>query len=286
MPEKIDEGFQGPPQTCGLVWSSGRVVWTRRGERRVTTAQATPEFEEAWNAACVELDEVGFSWYHSESVNFWERRDLDRVHLAAVIDSLPARVVEAKDEADRRAREAQERAERDAALRRQRAQAYIDKAREIAQESLHVRRWAWAKNSLIDEAQALIDNPELNSAGADRLIELARQAYKNVQRGEARIAVGHEPEMARASDPEIVAAARAAVIDITTFDQDWAALRNDVGWSRATTVDGHILAGLEMWTQEQASHALKLLRVHRKQVAPHLQAALFPTAQLSISRAA
>ena len=94
--------------------------------------------------------------------------------------------------------------------------------------------------------------------------------------------------MERAADPEIVAAARAAVIDITTFDQDWAALRNDIGWSRATTVDGHILAGLETWTQEQASHALKLLRVHRKQVAPHLQAALFPapTPPLSVAKAA
>lgn len=270
--DRVHEGYAGPPQTCGLVWSPGRIVCTRRGERRLTTATATPAFTEAWEAACVELDEIGFSWDSAERVAFWERRDLDHGRMAAVIDSLPARVVEAKAEADRRTREARERAERGETLRRERERAFIEKARQIGRESLHARRWAWAKGSLIDEAQELIDDPMLSSTSAKRLLELVRQADKNVQRGQSRILIAHEPEMDRA-----------AVIDITAADQDWALLRNEIGWFRSTTVDGHILAGLDAWTQEQASHALKLLRVHRKQVAPHLHQVLFPAPALPLS---
>lgn len=106
-------------------------------------------------------------------------------------------------------------------------------------------------------------------------------------RAEQRTARPHVPEMEWASDPVILTAARVAIEAITLQDGDWAALRNDVGWSKSTTCDGHVLSGLETWTVEQASHALRLVRVHRRQVAPHLRTILFPAPEtLSLSSAA
>ncbi|MGU3479164.1 hypothetical protein [Methylobacterium sp. D48H] len=83
----------------------------------------------------------------------------------------------------------------------------------------------------------------------------------------------------------ILLAARGAVEAITLQDQDWASIQNGIGWSKSMTCDGHILSGLEMWTPEQASHALRLLRVYRRQIAPHLRQVLFPL-PLSIAKAA
>ncbi|WP_342164010.1 hypothetical protein [Methylobacterium sp. SD21] len=270
--------YVGPPNVADLVWREGRVIQTRYGERRLAKASLTPEFRETWKYAAGSLRKAGFQIEdYSDSVLYWERLDIDRDELAELVDSLPDVIARGQAEDARIEDERRERQEREAAA----LQAFIEEAREAARQSLRTRRWTWAKNALIDEAQALIDDAGLDRTGAVRLMALTAQAHKNVVRGEQRIAIRHEPEMVRATDPEIVAAARAAVIDITTYDADWALLRNDIGWSRATTVDGHILAGLDAWTPEQASHALRLLRVHRKQVPSRLEAILFPTLSLS-----
>jgi len=239
----------------------------------------------AWIYAGKALREVGFSRDSlTTDVLFWETIGLDRQALDELVESLPDKIAEGQ------ARDAQIYAEREAreAEARARDEAYIEGAREAARASLRTRRWSWAKPALIDEAQALIARPDLDRAGATRLIVLADQAGKNVLRSEQRTALPHEPEMERAKDPEIKQAAHTACRAITAFDQDWASIRNDIGWSRATTCDGHVLAGLDSLTVEQASHALRLLRVHHRQVPEALRDALFPTAQptLSLSRVA
>lgn len=44
-----------------------------------------------------------------------------------------------------------------------------------------------------------------------------------------------------------------------------------------------VLAGLDTLTVEQASHALRLLRVHHRQIPEALREGLFPTAQPTLS---
>ncbi len=50
---------------------------------------------------------------------------------------------------------------------------------------------------------------------------------------------------------------------ITVLDSDRATVENGEGWGRTTTVLGHVLAGVEELTEAQATHALRILRIHR-----------------------
>lgn len=293
MPEEIEEGpenqftYVGPPGYFGLQWDTARVFQTRRGERSLSKANATPEMQQAWELAHEELSEAGYAWDGYDRVLFWERIGWDQAALAEAIDSLPDRIAKAEADAARREDERREREEREFAERRERDRAFIEGAVDAARISLRERRWSWAKGSLIDEAHELMAKIDIDRVDALRLHALVDQARKNVLRSEERTARPHLPELDRASDPAILAAARGAIDAITLQDGDWASIQNGVGWSKATTCDGHVLAGLDRWTPEQASHALRLLRVHRRQIAPHLRAALFPApATLSISRAA
>ncbi|PIK73743.1 hypothetical protein CS379_06680, partial [Methylobacterium frigidaeris] len=268
-------------------WSRPKIVVTRRGERQLAKAPGTPEFEEAWSLAHDDLSEYGFAWECMGTVGFWERRDLDHSVLRDVIDSLPDRAARREAEALRREEERREEAARREAEQRERDRAYIEGAREAARASLRGRRWSWAKTSLIDEAQELLARPELDRAHAGRLILLVDQAATNVGRSEKRTSQAHEPEMRRADDPAVQAAALEGVRHITLHDEDWASVQNGVGWSRSTTCDGHVLAGLDRLTIEQTSHALRLLRVHRKQLPGRIFLALFalrlPAAQATLS---
>lgn len=292
MPEGIENEpannftYVGPPGYFGLQWDAARVFQTRRGERSLSRAAATPEMHQAWELAHEELSEAGYAWDGYDRILFWERLGWDQAALAETIDSLPDRIAKAEAEAARREDERREREEREQAERRERDRAFIEGAVEAARTSLRERRWSWAKTALIDEAHELMAKVDIDRTDALRLLALVDAARKNVLRAEQRTARAHVPEMERASDPAIIAAARGAIEAITLQDGDWAAIRNDVGWSKSTTCDGHVLSGLETWTPEQASHALRLVRVHRRQVAPHLRTILFPTAQLSVSHAA
>ncbi len=260
MPEEfeIDHAptYVGPPDVADLRWRDGRIIQTRLGERRLAKASITPAFEETWTYAGRDLKEFGFAmeWY-SNTVLYWERLDIDRDALAGLIDSLPDVVARGQAEDARIEDERREREERAAAERRERERAFITDAIEAARVSLRERRWSWAKGSLIDEAHELMSKPDIDRNDALRLLALVDAARKNVQRAEERTARPHVPEMERASDPMILTAARGAVEAITLQDGDWASVQNGVGWSKSTTCDGHVLAGLEAWSTEQASHA-------------------------------
>ncbi|MCE4224053.1 hypothetical protein HCU64_09845 [Methylobacterium sp. C25] len=277
-----EPGYQGPPHLADLQWGPGKVVNTSRGERKLAKARPTAEFERIWDQTFRELGEFGFQNGY-EGVLFWERPDLDHTALAELIDSLPDLIAKKEAEAARVEQEHLERQEREAAAERERHREFIEEARETARISLRDKRWSWAKAALIDEANKLIDDPALDYAGAKRLKALAGQASKNVVRSEQRIAVAHEPELARAANPVVVAAAKDAIASITWFDQDWASLQNDIGWSKATTCDGHVLDGLTVWTVEQASHALRLLRIHHGQVPDRLPLTLASGRQATLS---
>ncbi|MGE7157201.1 hypothetical protein ACQKJ1_26135 [Methylorubrum rhodesianum] len=282
----VEPAFEGPPEHFGLRWGPPRIVVTRRGERQLSRAAApTRAFERAWSLATDELSEAGYAWERGSAL-FWERRDLDRDALQSLIDSLPERAAQAQVEAARLEEERRERQAREEAERTERDRLYIEAARVAARVSLRDRRWSWGKAVLIDEAEGLLARPDLDRADAVRLLDLVDQAARNVARSEQRTAALHKPEMGRAEDPEIQAAALAGVRHITGFDADWALLQNGVGWSKSTTCDGHVLAGLDRLTVEQTSHALRLLRVHQRQLPNRLLLQIFsprPPGQAALS---
>lgn len=297
MPERIENGiamepgFQGPPAHFGLRWGPPRIVVTRRGERQLSRALApTRAFERAWELAPEEFSEAGYAWERG-SVLFWEKRGLDRAALQSLVDSLPERVAAEQAEAARLEQERRDRQARDEAERAERDRVYVEAARVAARVSLRNRRWSWAKAALIEEAQELLARPNLDRVDAVRLLDLVDQAARNVARSEQRTAAPHEPEMGRAEDPAVQEAALACVRHITGFDADWASLQNGIGWSKATTCDGHVLARLDRLTVAQTSHAPRLLRVHRRQLPDRLILSLFAPrapepATLSLSPAA
>lgn len=167
-----------------------------------------------------------------------------------------------------------------AALERQRVKnaPYVEAARVAARESLATQRWAWSCRKLSERAEALVEREDLSLDGAKRLSELTRKATLTVARAVQAATVPHEPEIARATDSSIRQAAREAVAYMTSLDSDEAALRNREGWGRATMVMGHVLDTLGELSPSQASHALRILRVHRRQLPAPLAARLFDTA--------
>ncbi|MGN7127010.1 hypothetical protein [Methylorubrum thiocyanatum] len=162
-----------------------------------------------------------------------------------------------------------------AELRRRHAPT-IDPWRAAAEESLRTQRWAWTWRANVEQAEAYLARGEdLDIYAAKRLNELTKGANRVVARALQAATVPFEPEVERASDSSVRAAAREGVAFMTRLDTDWSQDRNREGWGRATTVMGHVLDTLGEFTVSQASHALRVLRVHRRQLPADLAARLF-----------
>ncbi len=254
-----------PPAWWGLEWQSGQLHYTRGGMRYRSRAVRTPECQEAMAAGVTDFSALGLTC-EGRDLLFWQApdHDLDAVQIA--IDGIPARVA---------AREATRAAA--AAAERQRIADLIDRARDEATRSLKDRRWSWARRVDVDEAQGLLQRPDLDVADAMRLLSLVERAGKNVARSEVKLATVHEGERALAERPEVRSLALEGVRLITREDADWATTRNDIGWSKSTTIDGHVLDALPELDVAQASHALRLLRVHYKQLPRTMVESIFAT---------
>ncbi|MEE7475929.1 hypothetical protein MHIMP23_05930 [Methylobacterium hispanicum] len=175
------------------------------------------------------------------------------------------------------AAQAGHRARREEEIRRRDAP-YIDGARTAARDSLASERWAWSCRRIIESAEALLAREDLSRDGAKRLNELTSKARITIRRALQAATVPHEPEIVRATDSSIREAAREGVAYLTRLDSDEAHERNREGWGKATMVMGHVLDTVDVFTPSQASHALRILRVHRRQLPPVLTARLFDAA--------
>lgn len=254
-----------PPAWLGLEWEPGELLQTRHGPRYLSRAVRTPSFDQAFDADVISFWDLGLTRATAD-VQFWQRPDHDIAAVQAAIDSIPGLVAErdARWAAADAARQAKEEAA--AAAERQRIADLIARARAEATRSLSDRRWSWARRVDIDEAQGLLQRPDLDVADATRLLSLVERAGKNVARSEVKLATVHDAERSLAERYEIRTLALEGVRLITREDADWATTRNDVGWSKSTTIDGHVLNALPSLDVAQASHALRLLRVHHKQL--------------------
>ncbi|WP_246747846.1 hypothetical protein [Methylobacterium sp. SD274] len=243
----------------------GELLQTRHGERYLSCAVRTPAFDQAIDAEVVCFWDLGLT-RESENVLFWQQPDHDIAAVQTAIDTIPALVAErdarwaAADAADRVREEAARVAEA------QRIADLVARARSEAEHSLTTRRWSWARRVDVDEAQGLLQRPDLDVADAMRLLSLVERAGKNVVRSEGKLALVHDKERALAERPEIRTLALEGVRLITREDADWATLENGRGWSKSATIDGHVLDALPELDVAQASHALRLLRVHHKQL--------------------
>ncbi len=151
-------------------------------------------------------------------------------------------------------------------------------AREEAIDALRVclrtRAWAWNKRKRELASSLLGDRP------SDRDARLARELVGEVEflvetitarLGQERVTEWWE----RAGLPDVRAAAHEACRVLSEMDGDWATVRNARGWSAAHSHAGHVLASLPTLGQPEASHALRAVYVHRRQISSAMREALF-----------
>ena len=155
---------------------------------------------------------------------------------------------------------------------------YVEAARTAARESLATQRWAWSCRRIIERAEALLAREDLPFYLAKELNQITSKARITILRAQQAATVPHEPELARAGGLSIREAARQGVAYLTRLDADEARERNKEGWGKSTMVMGHVLDTVDAFTPSQASHALRILRTHRRQLPAPLAARLFDVA--------
>lgn len=254
-----------PPKGFKLVWTLVGERNTGGGVRTLYRARSTPLLSAARSAGCWKrLYALGFgNDQHLEgAVLFWMRPDFDAAAAAVEILAITRetrayrnRTREARRAAaDRRVHEAQERA-----VRRISAQ-------EGLRRILAERSWA-IHHSFIERAVALSKHVELDDAVVPEVEKIVRNTDATVARAEAKLKLPPPAELrAMCETSEVRSAVKVALRAITGNDEDWASVKNDVGWSKATTVAGHVLAAQEDLSADLAAHAMKLLYIHHTQV--------------------
>ena len=284
MTGTVEHVWRGPPQTFGLEWERRRLAMTRYGERMLWTAAPVEErsdFDAAMQVD-VNLDAAGYAVEMTMglvSPMFWERVDHDHDAAAAAcalaVSLVPAwRAREAGYDATQDERDAAEEAERARAA--EEARTYIPRMVAAARESLDTLRWAWARQADVDDAEMLLARADrLQQYEAWGLEDLVKRATANANRAREAMRTPWDEELALARQPGVAAAAHEACRLLTERDRDWARQRNGRGWGKAATIRGHVLAYEEALDEATTSHALRLLRRHRRQLPADLDARVF-----------
>lgn len=229
-------------------------------------------FRAAWRAARDLLDGVGFDGSSSQFVRYWtlgKDHDHDLAALACAEAEAYVPIYEAKMAAWRVEQAAKAEAEREAERariehERQRPQ----RAQGALRDILENRPWL-VQPQQRDLAQRYVAlTPAPGHWFTEKLVRMANATLKRV---EGRMA---EPAAAggdRVIDDVFREAVLAGCRWISGLDADRARVANAEGWSKAATVNGHYLAGLDSLTATQALHGYMLLRVHRTQLPDDLR---------------
>lgn len=261
-----------PVGALGLAWRSAGERNTRNGKRTLWRAEGdVARYSRAYAADRDGMRAMGFSWDGSTPV-CWEAIPAP---VPYAFDEAIAAAEARADSADRaRAREKLAAAEAEwAATGAARAEA-IDALRAC----LKTRAWAWNRRKR-ELAQSLLgDRP------SDRDARLARELVGEVEflvetitarLGQERVTEWWE----RAGLPDVRAAAHEACRVLSEMDGDWATVRNARGWSAAHSHAGHVLASLPELGQAEASHALRAVWAHRRQIPAYLRERVFGSAE-------
>lgn len=269
-PPPVDQAL--PVGVLGLVWRRTGERQTRNGKRTLWHADGdAARFARAYSADREGMRAVGFSW-DDRTPCCWE----------PIPAPVPYTVEEAIAAAEARADSAERARERDRLAAAEAEWAANGAARADAIDALRVclatRAWAWSKRKR-ELAQSLLgDRP------TDRDARLARELVGEVEYlvetitarlGQERI----EEWWARAGVADVRAAVHEACRTLSDMDADWATVRNARGWSAAHSHAGHVLASLPGLGQSEASHALRAVWAHRRQIPAELRVRVFGSAE-------
>ena len=281
---RVTRAWQGPPQGLGLTWRQAPRELRVSGELKAlwTAEAASPDFDDALaGPEGRHLRTVGFSHDRLNGLPvFWEGTHLDRAGAQVLVNTASHGLAAFREKLARQRADAVEREAAEAANREKRGAedlALAIRAIAAAKESLRVHEWAWALADDVAEARRLIALPpeKLWRMHSDALIILVDRAQANVDRALAAMQVAYEPEAERAAIPDVQAAALEGCRLMTARDSDRASIHNKSGWGRTTTIRGHVLSSHKAFDTILASHALRALRTHRRQLPPELDVRLF-----------
>ncbi len=277
---------RSPLAGLGLSWRRLRTVRTGRGERGFWVGDGDPtRYSRAWRLAKSPLHEAGYSWGTAERSGgqvqpvCWEdpaqgdQASLDAIAAAeAALAADDVRVAEAET---RRAREAELEAQLNGAAR------VADM--EALRESLRMKAWAWSRRKRDVAAALLAEKPGPGGAPRAAAAKLAREMVAEVDAAieavKARVATdqSHSDWLARAADEDVRGAVHYATQILSDLDRDMATVENNIGWSKAHSHTGHVLAALPELSIIEACHALAAVWRHRRQVRPELLRRIYGT---------
>lgn len=268
------------PKGLGLRWKLIGQINTRNGPRVLSNAPETKIFRIVWNNNRELLSKLGFAYdSYRGGIAFWEAPDAGEDVAKATQFALRQAILDARkvrhEYRVRNRRVIQERRDEQA---RQAAELEIRRkaVRENLTRILSQRFWA-IHHRYLDEVKALAEKPFLDAADITRAEQIIKSTDATVEKARASLdeeQKAAEEDLRVCQDGEVRVTILKAVRHITGNDEDWAAIRNDIGWSKATTVVGHVLAMADDLSPLHAAHALRLLRHHRKQVPTEFRAAL------------
>lgn len=260
-----------PAGVLALSWRRVGERNTRNGPKTLWRSEPgnTSPFQRAYAADRDNMRVVGFSWDDRTPV-CWEGIP------AGSNEEVLAVVAAAEAKAD--AIQEQERIEKVQAADRDWLEHGAERAQAIARlkSCLDGKPWAWTKRKR-EWAVAILDAADRPTERAARIAgELVAEVEAMIEAVTARL--GSERVLdwwERASLPEVRVAVLEACRVLSSYDEDFAALRNGVGWSAAHSHTGHVVASMPELDQTQASHALRAVWAHRRQLPVELRERIF-----------
>lgn len=282
-PVSIGKRMRAPPIDFGMTFEPVGAR-RRRGEMLpLFVGRAGPDlyFSDAYRHAREPMVAAGFSWTdvahaHGQLEPCWwdHGQAIDLPALQSAVDA--ALTVGAEERAEReRAAEAL-RAEAEKRVRAEVAEVEKSSAPIRAALDVLLRDRPWAFGRQHSEAADMAGRAEWRAYGLMCAKRLVENAQANIERAEQRLGrPAPAAWFARAADPSVREAALEACRVLSARDEDWASDQNGIGWSQATSWTGHVLSEREVLDQGSASHALRLLHPHRRQLDGELRARLF-----------
>lgn len=267
------ESHKGSVPFCfGMEWTD-RGVHGRYGHMlRLWTAEgAGHAYSDAYKAEREAMIAAGFSWHREDgrlSPCFWELSE--PVWTPAVAARIEAAILAAAKEREAKARQHADReAEELARVAISSAPIRSDLVRMLAETP-------WAFGKAIGQAEETAAIEEWTAYGAACAGRLVDNACRAITRAEERLArPAPEAWYERAADLSVRAAVLIACKVMSDRDSDRASIRNNRGWSQATSWMGHVLAGRPELTQVEAAHGLALLWGHRDQLPEDVRRAAY-----------
>lgn len=263
---------QALPLAClGLSWRRVGERNTRNGPKVLWTSEHggdTSPFQRAYAADRDAMRTVGFSWDDRTPV-CWESipaaSDEDVLAVVAAAESKADAIREQERVAKLHAARdwLENGAERAAAVARLKA-------------CLDQRPWAWTPRKK-KWAVAILEYPDCPTERAARIAgELVDEVETMIAVVIARLGtVRIEEWWERAGLAEVRVADLEACRVLSGRDEDFAALKNGIGWSAAHSHVGHVVSSLPKLDQTQASHALRAVWAHRRQISAELRGRVF-----------